>query len=308
MQSPKAGAQSQRSGGVQKRNGHPLDAIVPQDVPCMRCGSCEAIPLNTALHFDFDPGLLPEDLRFKMVTRNDGVCFSCGLYQEYLRFTEDEMRRFATFNKDETVSEVSFKSFPIPDHFIAKFENQFVRRRTARWNEILASRGLPIGRALFLRPMFGGTASYIVERFAAECYGLEISSICRKTTEQRVPGMRFLNGQIHGLLDGEFLDEGPFDAIFVFHTLVHCIDIDQALCTIRSLLGDSGFAIFSDEIQMKPQNPFHNVFMTEWQLASILGNHFDSVDRIDDCVVDPPLFVTRFTSMSDSPDFLVRMS
>lgn len=281
--------------------------IAPQTVPtpCMDCGSCHAILLLSNMRFDFDPSVIPDSLRPKFVDRTDGICFNCGLYQEFNRYSIEEMMAFAEFNKDETVSESAFKSYPVPGNFITDYDDAYFRQRVHRWSTFFDS-GVFSGlrRSLFLRPMFGALPEFVASQSSGELYGLEISQVCARTTLDRVPRVQILDGSIHGYLDGDFLAAGEYDAIFVFHTMIHCVDIHDSLGKLSNLLADEGFIIFIHEIQLKPQNPFHMLFPTEHQFTRLLKKHFRSVDRIDDCDPSPPSFITNFSARGDSPDLV----
>ena len=284
---------------------HGLEQVTAMSTPCMACGSTHAVLLNTDLAFDFDAGVIPQDLRTTFTTRQDGICFDCGLYQEYARYSPSEMRLFCTFNKDETVSEAAYGEIPVPDTYVSQFEAQHMNQRIQRWDAYFSSRDLNPKRCLFLRPMFGATALYIKDRFDPAVYALEISRACRITTEKRVKDIAFLDGQIHGMLEGNFLGTGPYDLVFVFHTLIHCIDIRDSLAKLSELVSPGGAVILSHEIQLKPHNPFHMVFPTERQLRRLLSDYFQSIDRIDDCDPNPPPFISSYSINGDSPDLVV---
>lgn len=274
---------------------------------CMDCGWKTAQLINTPLRFDFDARLIPQELRQKFTTREDGICLGCGLYQDFARFDLEEMRAFARFNKDETVSESAYRTFPVPDQYVASFEANYAHQRLARWRDHFAGRGFSPEKCLFLRPMFGHVMQFALEVWRAQLIAVEISNSCRLTSEMRVPQATFLNAQIQGLIDETIIDHGPFDAIFVFHTLVHCVDIHRELALLGSMLAPGGVMVLSQEIQIKPQNPFHMLFPTEPQLMRLLGKHFDHIERINDCDPNPPEFITNHTMRRDSPDFAVNI-
>lgn len=273
----------------------------------MSCGWRSAQLVGTPLHFDFDVEVIPADLRLKFTTRMDGICLGCGLYQDYFRFTLDEVRAFASFNKDETVSEGGFRVFPVPDEQVASFDANYMHQRLARWQEYFRRRRISPKRCLFLRPMFGASLEFAQQEWGSELVAAEVSQACKLMSQRRTPGVSFLDVGIHGCLQDELVDAGSFDAIFVFHTLVHCVDIHRELALLGRLLTPNGMVVLSQEIQMKPQNPFHNLFPTEPQLVRILGQHFGLVQRIDDCDPNPAAFITLHTARNDSPDFVAQL-
>jgi hypothetical protein len=73
---------------------------------------------------------------------------------------------------------------------------------------------------------------------------------------------------------------------------------------MKALLKPGGFVVLTHEISVKPSNPFHMFFADEEALCKVVRQHFDRVDRIDACEVDPGLHVRNFTAKGDCPDFV----
>lgn len=284
---------------------HPIEST---SAPCMNCGKSKASMIMTSLYFDFDPESMPPHLREVFMTREDGICVNCGLYQDFRRFTQNEMKAFLDFNKDETVSEGGFHAYPLPEKLITDFYEARVERRIQQWDTAIGSTPhSSLNTCLFLRPMFGGTLSYIKSHFGPEIHALEISASCRRYISDHFPEVHFPKGQIHGIFELEDAVQTGYDAIFVFHSLLHSIDVHRYLDNLVEILSPNGFIIFSQETQSKPQNPFHTVFPSERILVQILQAHFSRINRIPDCEPDPPLSISSMTEMGDSPDFVCRL-
>jgi hypothetical protein len=235
----------------------------------------------------------------------DGICVSCGLYQNYQRYTADELIEYLEVitSKDMAVSEELYHSYPVPAEFVESTDQRMFERRIRQWDAYFDTTSPTIERALFLRPNFGKTALYIRDRFGAQLEGLEISDVSQRTVSARIPDFRFHDGNIHGLLWGPWLEGEPYDAMFVFHTLTHTFDVHDTLAKLRRLVRPGGFAIFSSEVGRKPWNPFHTLYLSEWQLVSLLREHFDRIDRIDDCESEPHGFTREYSAKGDGPDF-----
>ncbi|MDB5103984.1 MAG: hypothetical protein JWP91_1673 [Fibrobacteres bacterium] len=271
----------------------------------MNCGCREAFLVGTKVHPDFDTSVtLPPDLHRAFMDRMDGICVNCGLYQAYKRFTPDQVRQINSYGKDITTKEKAFHAYPVPADFVALIDKSYFGLRLRRWGQYLDAHPIRPENCLFLRPYFGAAPKFIQDRFGSRVGGLDMSDSCIRTTCDRIPGFRSMGGIINGMLEGEFLDQGPYDAIFVFHTLIHSIDVHEMLSRLRRILKPGGFALFSHEVTRKPANPFHMVHLSEPQLLMLLSAHFGRVDRIDDCDENPPAFITRFSSKCDSPDFV----
>ena len=280
--------------------------VSPAPQPCMNCGGTEAVKVGTPLQPDFDVRKLPPDLRPAFVDGWDGICTRCGLYQQFNRYTPGQLQAYVNVmtSKDEAVSEQAYHTYPVPADFVARYDERYFGHRLPRWQEYFDRERPRVERALFLRPMFGAAVEYVQQTFGAEVAGLDISAISNRTVCDRIPEFKLLDGQIHGRFEGPFLDSGPYDAVFICHTLIHCIDVHDSLAKIRGLLRPDGLAVISHEINRKPWNPFHTIYVSEWQLVDLLGRHFNRVDRIDDCEADPADTITRFTEKDDSPDFV----
>jgi hypothetical protein len=272
----------------------------------MHCGGTDAILLGSAVWADFDVTIIPEHLRAPFVSIVDGVCVVCGLYQNYQRYTPDELNEYLQVmtSKDMAVSEEPYHSYPVPEGFVASTDERLFEQRVQRWASYFAEKAPQIERALFLRPMFGRTALFVHERFGTtQLEGLEISDVSRRTVSDRIPGFRFHEGNIHGYFSGPWLDSEAYDAVFVFHTMTHTFDVHDALAKLRRLVRPGGLAIFSSEVGRKPWNPFHTLYLSEPQFVWLLRDHFDRVDRIDDCELEPEEFTVPYTAKGDGPDF-----
>ena len=131
-----------------------------------------------------------------------------------------------------------------------------------------------------------------------------MSKTCLRFSQENIPNFKSLEGNIDGEFEGPFLETGPYDAIFVFHVLTHACDARETLRKIRGLLAPGGFVIFTNEVERKPQNPFHNIHLSEPQLVALLHSEFDRVDRIDDCEDGYVPHANPYTLKGDIPDFV----
>lgn len=279
---------------------------VPRKTPvsCMNCGFDEALILNSTISPDFDTSTaLPKSLRRAFMDRMDGICVRCGFYQAYKRFSEEQLRFINTLGKDITTRETAFHSFPPPPDFVERFNKSYFGVRLEKWGAYLDSRQVKPARCLFLRPYFGAAPRFMQERYGSQVAGVDMSPICTRVSAQTVPGYQALGGFINGMFEGDFLKSGPYDAVFVFHTLIHSIDIHRMVGQIRGLVKPGGFAMFTHEVTRKPNNPFHMAHLSEPQLLTLLAGYFDRVDRIDGCDESPPEFITRYSVKGDSADF-----
>ena len=275
---------------------------------CINCGSSKAFYIGGEAIADFDvDSIVSKKLAALFKTKWNGVCETCGIFQNYIRFDRDQIASWCQqlISKDRAVSDEAFRSYPVPAEYINKFEDTYFKKRLKNWDQYFSVMGFTPRRALFIRPFFGGSPKFVAEMYGAEVSGLEISAICQQTTIDRVPTYKPLNGQVHGYFDGEFLSGDRYDAIFVFHTLCHSCDVHEMLDKLSGLMSPEGVIIFSHEVHRKPTNPFHTLYMSEWNLRGLLEHHFRRIDRIDDCDDEAADFVTAFTLKNDNPDFAV---
>jgi len=271
----------------------------------MNCGHRFAVFQGTKVVPDFDTSeVLPPELQLAFSERMDGICSGCGIYQAYKRFTLDELRLINSLGKDITTSEKAFQSFPVPAEFIERFNRLYFSKRLDEWRRYFLRIGIRPASCLFIRSYFGATASFMQNEFGSAVAGVDMSPACLRTASETVHGFKPLPGIINGMLEGEFLDSGPYDGIFVMHTLTHACDVHKMLGQIRGLLKPDGFVLFSHEVNRKPTNPFHMIHLSETQLRSLLLQHFARADRIDDCDENAPKFITNYTLHGDSPDLV----
>jgi hypothetical protein len=284
---------------------HVLHIAKPNSV-CMHCGSDDSVFYPIAVQPDFDVALLPAHLRRLFAERSFGVCRNCGIAQDYNRLSPQEVAEYCRIltDKDQAVSEEAFHTFPVPADYVAAFNEKYFSIRTSRWRDYFASKNFPIGRAFFFRPFFGAAPLFVRDAYKAECSGMEISEVARKTTQALSPDFKFLRGNIHAVLDGEFLSSGPYDAIFDFHTLIHCMDVHDALGKMKAMLRPGGALVLTHEINVKPSNPFHIFFADETALVKVLGVHFSRIERLDACELEPAPHIKNFTEKRDCPDFV----
>ena len=306
LRDPAAPGTNLRLARLARRFGYALPHVAQPNQPCFHCRAENAQFYSVAMRPDFDISVLPVHLRRLFGERAFGVCRECGIAQDFNRLSPEELREYGRvlISKDMAVSEEVFHDFPVPQDYIDKFNAQYFSRRLENWRSYFGDRNFKIGKALFLRPFFGASPQFVSRYFNAQCYGIEISDVARKTVQSVMPSFKFLNGSIHAHFEGVFLESGPYDAIFDFHTLVHCIDMHDSLSKLKSLLRPGGALVMTHEVTIKPHNPFHMVFSDEDSLLKLLARHFLRVDRIDDCDIDPAWHVRLFCKKQDGPDFV----
>src|SRR5207253_2760745 len=103
------------------------------------------------------------------------------------------------------------------------------------------------GNVLFLRVWFGAAVEFMKNTYGSKVAGVDMSPACLKTTQDLIADFSALSGHINGVLDGDFLKSGPYDAVFVFHVLTHSCDIHQSLSRLRGLVKSGGFVLFTHE-------------------------------------------------------------
>lgn len=279
--------------------------VAPMTAPCMDCGSWEAKLFPVVPWADFNTSVLPSRLRRGFLSRAVGICTKCGLTQEFHRFQESDITEWigTLSSKDMAVSEEAFHSEIVPQSYIEKFNGLYFNKRISRWRESLNDLPKP-KRVLFFRPFFGAAPQFFIEQYGSHCSALEISRAARKTIESKLPSVEFLEGNIHAMLSGSFLNSGCYDAVVVCHTLVHSIDVHKMLSQIQLLLKPGGFALFTHEVNVKPNNPFHMLFVNEERWQKMLAQHFSSVRRIADCDDVEVPHISKYTIDGKSPDFV----
>ncbi|MEE3046813.1 MAG: class I SAM-dependent methyltransferase [Pseudomonadota bacterium] len=273
---------------------------------CMYCGFLEAEFFPFATRADFNVRKLPEDVRWRFYSRSIGQCQHCGLVQDYSHLTENEIRSFLSAqgsNKDNSVSEEAYHTFPVPADYVESFNKNYFSIRTERWKSVLPDLS-KLEDVLFFRPFFGASIDFVKEYSRAKCSALEISEVARKTVELKHPDVEFLNGNIHGLIFGDFVEVRKWDALFCFHTLCHSVDIRKMLQIMKSLVREGGFIVFSHETIFKPTNPFHNAFFDEDWFVELLQKNFSKVERVPFCEEKPSQAIACMTNDASACDYV----
>jgi SAM-dependent methyltransferase len=284
----------------------PTAALAKTAQPCINCGGSEAYVTPFEVQPDFDPAILPSPLRRAFLTKQNGYCTVCGVFQDFNRLSPADFRALNALGKDELTSDPTYHSYPPPAAAVRGFDAAHFAKRVGRWDAYFSTENISMRRALFVRVWFGAAPRFIAARFGAEICGIDMSPTCLRYTSETVPRFRALEGESNGIFEGPFLATGPYDAVFVFHVLTHSSAPRDMLRQIRSLLAPGGVAVFTNEIERKPQNPFHNVHLSEPQLLALLRQHFDRVDRIDDCEEGFVPHACPYTAKGDVPDFVAR--
>jgi SAM-dependent methyltransferase len=280
--------------------------LAASDAACSLCGGKEFLQTRPVVMPDFAAGSLPEPIRGKMLFPTDGLCVQCGLYQRLDRLTEAELALYLQLiaSKDSTASEEAYHTYPVPIEYITMFEEKHFNHRMQRWADYLDEADIRPKSALILRPTFGAAAGLMHRLGASRIDAMEISRVGRLVTEERFPFVRFPEGNIHGILQGEFLNAEPYDVVIVYHVLQHVFGVADSLRKIRRLVNENGVVIFMHEIDRKPHNPFHQNHFSEVQLTNAVATVFGRVSKISNCDVSPPSNVTNNTLDGDSPDIV----
>lgn len=276
--------------------------IEHSDVPCMNCGSHKVVYMHTKTKPDFDPNILPKETHTSFVDRRDGICATCGFYQSYNLPPKEHLHIINAAGKDVTTSNPVFHEYPVDPSFIANWESLYFSTRLERWKDYLDNVSPhSVDRALFIRYFFGHSVQFIKDRYNCQVSGLDMSVTCQRFVSESIPDFEILAGGLNGYLEGDFLNSEPYDAVFVHHVLTHSADVHLMVKQIHRLLKPCGFVIFTQELAVKPWNPFHLVHMSEYQLTTLLKKYFDHVDRIDDC---EPHRGNPYTIKGDTPDIV----
>lgn len=284
----------------------PLARLGATPSPCANCGASKAFLMPVRATPDFESFVLPPSAQETFLQKVNGICEKCGLYQDYLRPSDDIIQLINRTGKDALSTEHRLKDESLLHSMAVEFNDLYFHKRVARWREYFAKCGIERrDRVLFLRYWFGAAPAFAAQQFdPREMIGVDISAGCQNYTSKAVPNLRIADGQINGLLSGDFLKQPKYDAIFVFHLLGHAVRPREYLDTLAAALAPGGFIVFSHEIERKVTNPFHFNHFSEWQLVALLREKFRRVDRIDDCQDGAYPATTPFTREGDVPDFV----
>lgn len=288
-----------------KKNLYHLAKVDPE-TQCSFCKSSGKSFYLSKTFPDFDARVLPENIFNKFYYKSIGKCSSCGLTQDYNRLTLDEIYEYENYldSKDMSHSEEVWESYPVPEHVKDEYKKRNLDKRFLRWNEELKIERDNIKNVLFLRPSMGLICEYFTKNFSANFYYLDISNISIKTIQYKYPSFTKLNGDIHAYYRGDFLKkENFFDLIVSHHNLIHCFNIDHSMKHLNKMITENGKIIFTDEIVVKPWNPFHVNFWDEKIFIKILKKYFSNIELIRDCGAKYE-YITDYTLENDNPDFI----
>lgn len=250
---------------------------------CSYCGVNYNNYVFIKLRPDFDISILPNYIREKFKRRKFGYCKNCGLAQSFNNLTKNELLEYIKIlsDKDLTVSEEVFHTWPIPFQFVDNQNINIFHKRSRKIVDSIRSFNFKPKDSLFLRPIFGYLYDILFANFAIDGSALEISSRAKLYCAEKYPNLQFVDGNLHGYFN--LINEKKFDSIFCFHSLVHSINLIQDLVYLKSILHKDGFVVFSQEVISKPYNPFHTVYITDNIFEKMLNDHFYTVHKIVDC-------------------------
>ncbi len=282
----------------------PVDVRDNLPSACMNCGHHTAYMLDPPLVLDFELSRLPPALRPVFRERLNGICTACGIYQSFSRFSDSQIREINALGKDISTSFEAFQQYPPSASSVREIDETFYRQRLKQWNAYFSSATQTVKNALFLRPWFGQAVKFVLEKWKCDVSGLDMSPICNRYVQEHFPTYKLLEGFINGALEGNFVNDKGFDAVFVFHVMTHACDFHKTLQQIRKLVRPNGFALFTHDAMRKPTNPFHMNHLSEWQFVGFLKQYFSRIDRIDHCTEQPPRYIADFSQKNDDPDFV----
>ena len=274
---------------------------------CSFCKNNHAIKFFSVCRPDFNIRILRKDLFDKFYFRSVGKCLNCGLLQDYNRPSQKDLNNLRVFynSKDQAVSEEIWHSYPVPTDMLNKIYNGYYKKKFLKWNEFIKFKNSP-KKILFLRPTLGFDIGYFKENYkGVDCYFSDISKISEKTIIEKYPDINKINIDIDAIYSGEFSKYNNFfDLIVSNHNLVHVYDLNSSIKKINKLLKINGNGIFSNEISVKPHNPFHYNFYDETLFVKILQKFFFNVLRIND-TGHYEKSTCDYTQKKDNPCFFV---
>ncbi|MBL18392.1 MAG: hypothetical protein CMC82_00990 [Flavobacteriaceae bacterium] len=272
---------------------------------CIYCGSKNKILTDETIVPDFDIKILPEDIKQKFINKDNGVCMNCGVHQSFNLLNLKEQKIINKIGKDLMTSDTNYVLDQPDKNFIRDFDQRHFSKRVIKWKKYLQPKKLKINRALVIRFWFGKTFDFLEENFSVnDIYGMEMSEMCKRYCSKLKPNVEILENDINGYIDTKNIKNIKFDAIFVFHIINHSININDTLLKLKQILNKGGFIIFSNEIEKKPHNPFHNIHLSEYQLIMFLKKFFRQIDRIDRCEEQFYGHVNPYTKKNDIPDLV----
>jgi len=254
----------------------------------LKCSFCKNNKFNQYLSIctpDFDISLLTDELLKKFYLRSIGKCTNCGLIQDYNRPSIDNIKdlRKLSSSKDDMTTEEIWKSYPVPQKEISRLYKMYYQNKFLKWdqNKIFKNTHKKI---LFLRPTLGFDIEYFKNRGGGDLhiYFADVSKVSEITILKKHPEVKKVDFCIHQIYSGNFDKyNNYFDLIISNHHLVHIYDLDDSLKKIQNLINLNGMILFSDEIKIKPWNPFHYNFYDKQMFNKILKKYFCKVKEIN---------------------------
>ena len=171
----------------------------------------------------------------------------------------------------------------MPKKEIKRIYNLYYHNKFIKWDKSLIFDNVP-KKILFLRPTLGFDIEYFKKRYKKiDVYFADISKISERTVLQKFPDARKINFNIHAIYSGNFEKyNNYFDLIISNHNLVHVYDLHDTITKIKNLINSKGKVIFSQEISIKPWNPFHYNFYDGLMFTKILKKYFNEIEKIKD--------------------------
>ncbi len=273
---------------------------------CVFCGSDKKILTGEKTIPDFDPKTIQKKIRTKFLNKVNGICMNCGLHQCYNPLNFKEQKIINLLGKDKMTSDINYSNEHLDSNFVKDFNNKHFNLRISQWKKYFSKiKKKKLSNVLVIRYWFGKTFEFLKENFKVnKIYGLEMSEVCKNYCKKKDLKINYFDNDINGYLDTHNLMDKKFDAIFAFHILNHSININDTLKKLKRILKRNGIIVFSNEIEKKPHNPFHNIHMSEYQLNMFLKKYFSSVDRIDNCENEFYDHVNPYTFKRDIPDLV----
>jgi len=252
---------------------------------CSFCKNSKLISYLSNCKPDFDIRFIKKKLLKKFYLRSVGKCLNCGLMQDYNRPSLDDLNTLKKLypSKDDMVSEEIWSSYPVPKKEILRIYKLYYHDKFIKWDQKLIFDHIP-KKILFLRPTLGFDIEYFKKRYKKlDVYFADISKISERTILLKYPDIKKININIHSVYSGNLKKyNNYFDLIISNHNLVHVYDLDDTITKIKNLINLKGKVVFSQEISIKPWNPFHYNFYDELMFVKILKKYFYNIERIKD--------------------------
>lgn len=222
------------------------------------------------------------------------VCADCGL--AYMDPVPDR-RSYALFYanyfwdlKTGRLVDLKGKENPVADDWMEGRRKRVQYLRQTRHDKIESYLSEALGgidqrsRLLEIGCAWGGTLSYLHEKYGVAVSGIEPSAMAVSYLKEHHPVVSIIGRSIEDLYNESTYD-ASFDAIILSHCLENITDQNAALNTVRRLLSDTG-VLYIDTPNLywhEALNPFHPFVYQPQSLRRMSEKHGFAVRRMDFC-------------------------